>query len=244
MLAAIVTLALLGSLAVAQQKGKGRRAEPELTFPPKLPDGKQLVADRTADFLQPPAGIKSDVAVARTPPTVEFLFYPGQDYPGKPWSNWGDSLAVGGKYFSTIGDHLAIGQRSDDAAIWSFNCKTEETRRIGSAAVGSQAYVASIDADPTGRYLYYVPGAHGGSERDGTAVVQFDVKTGRKKVIAFLEPFYTKRYGFTLKGTYATAIDPAGDKLYVTWNVSRGGRAWDCCGMTVIHIPESERITE
>jgi hypothetical protein len=136
---------------------------------------------------------------------------------------------------------VSLGQRSDDAAIWSFNTKTEESRKIGTAAVGSQAYVASIDADPTGRYLYYVPGAHGGSNRDGTAVVQFDVKTGDKKVIAFLEPFYTKKYGFTLKGTYATAVDPQGDKLYVTWNVSRGTRAWDCCGMTVIHIPESER---
>ena len=44
-----------------------------------------------------------------------------------------------------------------------------------------------------------------------------------------------------LKGTYAVAVDPAGDKLYITWNVSRGSRAWDCCSMTVVHIPESER---
>ena len=66
-------------------------------------------------------------------------------------------------------------------------------------------------------------------------------KTGKKKVIAFLEPFYTQKYGLTLKGTYSTAVDPAGDKLYVTWNVSRGSRAWDCCGITVIHIPASER---
>lgn len=452
------TLAVVGDAAPAQQKAKARRAELELTFPPQLPDGQQIVTDRTVDFLQGPEGIRSGVAIAQTPPSVEFMLYPSQNYPGKPWSNWGDSLAVDGKYFSAIGDHLAIGakgdgehgvgtglvfqydpnskslrlladlakvlnmpeghyapgkihsridmgsdgwlyyathrgsiqsttdefhyrgdwilrtnpqsgetevvvqgpvpkhsipnsvidperlifyggtaaafdrkeegvwffaydmknrkllysgpagparymiyarstgrvyyvpgkengelqrfdpavdskpvkvagshigvraatqetpqgfvytvslgQRANDAAIWSFNCKTEETRRIGSAAVGSQAYVASIDADPTGRYLYYVPGAHGGSERDGTAVVQFDVKTGQKKVIAFLEPFYTNKYGFTLKGTYATAVDPTGDKLYVTWNVSRGGRAWDCCGMTVIHIPKSERVAE
>jgi hypothetical protein len=136
---------------------------------------------------------------------------------------------------------VSLGQRSADADVWSFNTRTEETRRIGSAAVGSQAYVASIDADPAGRYLYYVPGAHGGSERDGSPVVQFDVRTGHKKVIAFLEPFYSSQHGLTLKGTYSTAIDPAGDKLYITWNVSRGTRAWDCCGLTVIHIPESER---
>jgi hypothetical protein len=430
-------------------------AEP--TYPPVLPDGQQIVTDRSDEFLQPPKGLKGDVTIAKTPPTIDFMYYPGQDYPGKPWSNWGDSLAIGGKYYSAIGDHLAIsgkgngthgtgtgfvfeydpqtqslrrladlakvlqmptghytpgkvhsridlgsdgwlyyathrgsprattdefhyqgdwifrthpvsgktevvaqgpvpkhaiptsvldpdrlifyggtaaaidreeegirffaydvknkkllysgpdgparymifvrstgrvyytpgkdigqlvrfdpesgaapapvegshigvraateetpqgfvytvalGQRSDDAEIFSFNTKTEETRKIGTAAVGSQAYVASIDADPTGRFLYYIPGAHGGSDRDGTPIVQFDVTTGRKKVLAFLEPFYTKKYGCTLKGTYATAVDPSGDKLYVTWNISRGSRAWDCCGMTVIHIPESERIS-
>jgi hypothetical protein len=86
-----------------------------------------------------------------------------------------------------------------------------------------------------------VPGAHGGSDTDGSPVVQFDVKTRQKKILAFLHPFYKDRYGCTLKGTYSSAVDPRGDKLYVTWNTSRGGKAWDCCSLTVIHIPESER---
>ena len=38
------------------------------------------------------------------------------------------------------------------------------------------------------------------------------------------------------------AVDPKGDKLYVTWNVSRGGKAWDACALTVIHIPQAERL--
>jgi hypothetical protein len=107
--------------------------------------------------------------------------------------------------------------------------------------VGENSYIASLDADPTGRYLYYVPGAHGGSDRDGSAVVQFDAKTCAKKVIAFLHPFYRVKYGCTPVGTYSTAVAPEGDKLYVTWNVNRCGRSWDCCALTVIHIPESER---
>jgi hypothetical protein len=76
---------------------------------------------------------------------------------------------------------------------------------------------------------------------DGVPVVQFDTKTRTKKVIAFLHPFYQTRYGCTLKGTFSAAVDPRGDKLYVTWNASRGSRAWDCCALTVVHIPESER---
>jgi hypothetical protein len=136
---------------------------------------------------------------------------------------------------------VSSGQGVLDADLWSFHTKTETATKIGTAAVGSEAYVASIDADPTGRYLYYMPGAHGSSDRDGSPVVQFDVQTGRKKVIAFLHPFYRDKYGLTPRGTYSSALSPEGDTLYITWNVSRGGRNWDCCGLTVIHIPESER---
>jgi hypothetical protein len=131
----------------------------------------------------------------------------------------------------------SLGQGAAEANLWSFNTRTEEVRKIGTVAVGTQAYVASLDADPTGQYLYYVPGAHGGGERDGSPVVQLDTRTGRKKVLAFLHPFYQERYGCTLKGTYSLAVDPKGDRLYITWNVSRGTRAWDSCALTVVHLP-------
>ena len=100
-------------------------------------------------------------------------------------------------------------------------------------------YITSLDADPSGRYLYYIPGAHGGAERDGTPVVQFDVKTKQRKVIAFLTPFYREKYGCTPVGTFSSAIDEKGETLYVTWNVNRGTKAWDSCGLTAIHIPAS-----
>lgn len=134
-----------------------------------------------------------------------------------------------------------------DGSLWRFNTKTEQIDKIGNVAVGSTDYVTSLDVDPTGRYLYYVPGAHGGAERDGTPIVQFDVKRRTKKVIAFLHPFYEKKYGYVMQGTFGSAIDPAGDKLYITWNGNRGGPdrrgryRFDTCALTVIHIPESER---
>ena len=71
--------------------------------------------------------------------------------------------------------------------------------------------------------------------------MQFDVRTRQRKVIAFLEPFFQKEYGYQLRGTYSMAIDPAGDKLYTTWNISRSSRVWDSCAMTVVHIPAEER---
>jgi len=452
----ILLSALFDSTVAAQSPTAKRATAPALTFPPTLPHGERVVTDTSDDFLQKTDTIGGHVAIAQTPPTVDFLYFPRQDYEGKPWSNWGDSLAVDGKYYASIGDHYSLitskgdpnlignafvfeydprkktfrelvelrqllnrpeghyvpakihgrldmddegwlyfsthrgsttvtvdkyhyqgdwilrvrpadgkaevvadypvpkhcipnsvldphrkifyggtaaGDKSDgsvrffaydvakrktifdgpngparymifakstgkvyytpgnedrvgpvvrfdpdnpgpptpidtelglrsatqetpqgivytvskgsqpgESLLFAFDTKTEKATLLGPAQVGSQNYITTIDADPTGRYLYYVPGAHGGSDRDGSAVVQYDVKTKTRKVIAFLHPFYQKKYGVTLAGTFSSAVDPDGSKLYINWNANRGGRVWDCCALTVIHIPESERL--
>ncbi|MFP6659515.1 MAG: hypothetical protein VB853_15130 [Pirellulales bacterium] len=54
---------------------------------------------------------------------------------------------------------------------------------MDSTAVASKTYTTSIDLDPaTERYLYYVPGAHGGAYSDGSPLVQYDLKTKLRKV--------------------------------------------------------------
>jgi len=421
-------------------------AHAEFTYPPELAGGKTVVTDVSDRFLQRSATLDATVTVAKAKPTIDFCYYPGQTYPGNPWSVWGDGLAARGKYYSAIGDHIgprgnaflyeydphtkrlrtlvdlqqllklpaghytpgkihsridlghdgwlyfathrgstrvttdeyhyqgdwivrhqpetgqteivahgpvpkhcvptsvldpdrlifyggtAAGNRVDpvmffaydvnkrrilhtaengpyrylifarstgrvyyvsedngplmrydpasgkppspipgslglrsatqetadgyvytistrrDATLWRFHAKAEQIKRIGNARVGTQDYVTSIDVDPTGRYLYYVPGAHGGAQQDGTPVVQFDVKTRKKKIIAFLHPFYQQKYGYTPLGTFATAIDAMGERLYITWNGNRGGPdprgrlRFDTCALTVVHIPESERM--
>jgi hypothetical protein len=451
--AILALIVLVGTMAFAADepatnksatKKSKAAAKTDVAFPPALPDGKAVITDTSDQFLKPPNGLREGVTVAKTPPTIDFLYYPGQTYAGKPWSAWGDSLAANGKYYASIGDHLApqgnafvyeydpeakrfrqlldvrklldlpeghytpgkihsrldLGddgwlycsthrgstkvttdqyhyqgdwiirihpetaksevvvqgavpkhcvpcsvldpkqfifyggtapgsggdeegiqffaydvrnhkllysgpdgpsrymifakstgrvyytQGKDDGALvrfdpdkgkpekiegkigiraatqetrhgvvytvssaqggreptlYAFNTKTEAVEMLGPAAVGKQGYIATLDADPTGRYLYYVPGAHGASDADGSPVVQFDTKTRTRKVLAFLHPFYQQKYNFIPKGTYSAAVDPKGEKLYITWNVSRGSRAWDCVGLTVIHIPESER---
>jgi hypothetical protein len=419
----------------------------EPTFPPALPGGQDHATDDSADLLKPPATLQKGVAIARTPPSVQFLYFPGQTYAGKPWSAWGNGLAANGKYYASIGDHLAPagdafvyefdpdrcsfrrlvdlrqllalpeghytpgkihsrldlgddgwlyfsthrgstrvttdqyhyegdwivrvrpdtakaevvvrgpvpkhcipaglvdpkrlifyggttpGDRTDggdehflaydlkarkplysgpngpsramilarstgklyytagkeseatllrfdpdkpgppvklpavlglraatqetpqgvvytvsqpgkgaEATLYAFDVKTEEARKLGPAAVGGQQYIAALEADPAGRYLYYVPGAHGGADADGSPVVQYDVRTGNRKVLAFLDPFYRTKYGCALKGTYSLAVDARGERLFITWNANRtGGKAWDCCALTVIRIPEGER---
>src|SRR5262245_22636306 len=98
-------LLILLPAGLAQKAQKKPANEP--SFPPALPNGQEIATDPSDLVLKRPATLRADVAVARMPPTVDFLYYPGQTYAGKPWSNWGDSLAVNGKYYASIGDHLA-----------------------------------------------------------------------------------------------------------------------------------------
>jgi ribosomal protein S6E (S10) len=133
-------------------------------------------------------------------------------------------------------------EEGEGATLQAFDTRTEKISPIGSAEVGSQSYITSLDIDSTGRFLYYIPGAHGGADKDGTPVVQYDLHQNKKKVLAFLHPFYKDQYGCALVGTYSYALNADGSDLYVTWNANRsGGRAWDTCALTVIHIPPGER---
>lgn len=138
---------------------------------------------------------------------------------------------------------MVYGTSHRKARIWAFNVKTEKLTWLGEGAVGSQEYVASMHADPTGRYLYYVPGAHGGASRDGTPIVQFDVKTGKRKVLAFLHATFKRTCKYHLDGCFCSVLDPKGDKLYISWDGWREGqpRGMESGVLTVVEIPESER---
>jgi hypothetical protein len=131
--------------------------------------------------------------------------------------------------------------KDGDVDLYKFNVKTEAIEKIGPLQVGVNMYITSLDIDPSGRFIYYIPGAHGGADKDGSPVVQYDLKTKTRKVICFLHPFYKETYGVAPVGTYSVALSDKGDALFVTWNSNRGSKAWDCCALSVIHIPESER---
>jgi DNA-binding beta-propeller fold protein YncE len=135
----------------------------------------------------------------------------------------------------------------DRNALWEFDTRKESARLLGELTAGNEDYIASIDLDPhTERYLYYVPGAHGGGYKDGAPLLQYDLKTSTVKVIAFLHPAIEKETGFIPMGTYATAVSPKGDKVYITWHGNRGGKErgklrFNTCALTVVHVPAAER---
>ena len=111
-------------------------------------------------------------------------------------------------------------------------------------------YTAVCELSPDERFLYYLPGSHGRAWQSGTPVIQVDLATGRRKVLAFLAPAIESLTDYVPGGTYGMKISADGDVLYVNFN----GHAADSIrpakmkpigfGLTAfaaIHIPASER---
>jgi hypothetical protein len=138
---------------------------------------------------------------------------------------------------------IVYGTSERTAEIWAFDLKTEKLTPLGPGAVAKAEYTASISADPTGRFLYYIPGAHGHASDDNTPIVQFDTKSKKPKVIAFVAKYYQDKYAYTPDGTYSVAVDDKGETLFVTMNGMRKGQPkfWESCTLMAVHIPASER---
>jgi len=137
---------------------------------------------------------------------------------------------------------LIYGTSGTKADLWSYHPQTDELKQLGNIGVGTIEYISSIEADPTGRYLYYVPGAHGGADRDGSPVVQYDVMTGKRKVLAFLFNTFREKYKFGLYGSFGNALDEKGERFFISWDGNReGSEPPECAALTVLHIPAEER---
>lgn len=100
---------------------------PAIDYPPRLSGGQQVASLTSDNFLKPPTKLRDGVQIAKTPPTVDFLYYPGQEYPAKTWSAWGDGLAVGDKYYSSIGDHEAP---SGNAFVYEYDAKQKSIKQL------------------------------------------------------------------------------------------------------------------
>lgn len=142
---AVTTFAINAEDVAAQaiKQARPQRAkiirDQDLPYPPTLPRDAAFVTDKSPVFLQRPETLHEDVAVAKTPPQIDFLFYPEQTYPGKPWSNWGGGCVADGKYFSAIGDHYAIGRGASphstgNAFVYQYDPANKQLRTLADLA--------------------------------------------------------------------------------------------------------------
>ncbi len=111
-------------------------------------------------------------------------------------------------------------------------------------------YTTVMVRSPDGKYLYYLPGAHGGAIKIATPVVQYDIATGKRKVIAFLRDTLFNQTGYTPGGTYGVKISPDGSTLYANLNGHGADKdrhpkmrenGFGLTAFVAIHIPAEER---
>jgi hypothetical protein len=107
-------------------------------------------------------------------------------------------------------------------------------------------YCTSVALSPGERYFYYTVGAHGSSYKYGCPVVQYDLKMKTKKVIAFLHPYYSDKYGYVFGGSYGVSLNEDGSQLFIAWNgkftPEKQGESFGDPTCMLIEIPESERM--
>jgi len=97
--------------------------------------------------------------------------------------------------------------------------------------------VLQIGMSPKRRYIYYYP-------KGDAPVVQYDVMTGTRKALCFLQDYYFEKYGYWMDHVYGMEISKDGSFLVVSMNGTFEGRdeAFGHPSLMVIEIPEEERV--
>lgn len=109
-------------------------------------------------------------------------------------------------------------------------------------------YTSTMAIDPTGRYIYYMPGGKKmQNANEFGPLVQYDVTTGRRKVLAWLVDYYYEKYGYWIGGTYGMEISADGTFLVIAMNGTfatrddENGVTYGNPSLFVVKIPEGER---
>ncbi len=136
---------------------------------------------------------------------------------------------------------------TDHGGLFSFDPETRSIRDLGPNFLDGD-YTATLELSPDGRFLYFAPGSHGSGAQSGTPIVQYEIASGRRKVLAFLNQPLRNRLEYHIGGTYNLAVSPSGDRLFFTFNgaplAAAGSKKQPTFGLpslVVLHIPESER---
>jgi Zn-dependent M28 family amino/carboxypeptidase len=146
-------------------------------------------------------------------------------------------------------DGWVYGTAHGSGQLFRYSPSRDKLEMLGPAWLAGD-YVTVVELSPDERYLYYLPGAHGGAIKTGTPVVQYEVATGRRKVLAFLAAAFEEEYDYVPAGTYGMKVSADGGTLYVNFNGHAGGRTrpahmkpngFGLCAFAAVHVPASER---
>ncbi|MEO6053785.1 MAG: hypothetical protein ABIP97_07235 [Chthoniobacterales bacterium] len=102
---------------------------------------------------------------------------------------------------------------------------------------------------PDEKFLYFVPGGHGPGIDVDTPLVQYNIATGERKVIAFLKTSIAKATNYAPSGTFGAKISADGSTIFINSNGSleeeanppKSSPGFGLTGIEAVHIPASER---
>jgi hypothetical protein len=146
-------------------------------------------------------------------------------------------------------DGWIYGSTMDTNQLFRFNPDKEKVELLGLNFLKGD-YVTVCALSPDEKYVYFLTGAHGTAGETGTPVIQYNIATKQRKVIAFLKEAMQTQFDYVPGGTYGVKISADGGTLYVNLNGHAGnsirlkGQPESGFGLTAfmaLHIPKSER---
>jgi hypothetical protein len=168
---------------------------------------------------------------------------------------------VGIRLAGSPGMHVNPTRESSDGYLYGVLWSTAQLFRLSAkdntlttlglpwSAHSDTIHVIKLSHDE--RFLYYLPGGHGGARLIGTPVIQYEIATGQRKVLAFLGPAFAEACEYTPAGTYGIGLSADDATLYVNFNGSPSARllppgktdagGFGLTSFAVIEIPPSER---
>ena len=133
--------------------------------------------------------------------------------------------------------------------LFRYTPARDELQLLGPTWLAGE-YTTVCELSPDERFLYYLPGAHGRAWESGPPVMQFELATGRRKVLAFLAAAFERAHDYVPAGTYGMKLSADGATLFVNFNGHAADRlrpaamkpnGFGLTAFAAIHLPASER---
>jgi hypothetical protein len=147
-------------------------------------------------------------------------------------------------------------EKSQDGIFWIFDDRgnfykfypdVDRTELIGKNWRSGED-IENLRLSPGGRYVYYISASEGSGASNGLPVIQYDTRSGRTKVLAFLFDYYFEKYGYGTLCTYGFTLSTDGSSLVAhvngTFAPSRQQVRYGRPSIFEIHIPASERADD
>jgi hypothetical protein len=131
---------------------------------------------------------------------------------------------------------------SQNGTLYKFWPDTRKTEVV-SLLWADDTYAPRIEMSEDCRYIYAMPNLVQ-SRSYHQPVIQFDTRTYKRKVIAFLDDFLFEKYGFYNGGAHGLALSRDGSTLVFNLNGAFKPRVEPFYGnpsLLVVRIPEAER---